>query len=124
MKEGAGASVKEDKTLDHEKILLEVTYKGESCLPCYYMEKAVCQVLPGYAGKVIYRRVDFGKKEGKRRFLELSESLYGAEGVRRFIRVAPVPSLFIEGRLVFDAIPPRHELEAVLEKAIRGHGTD
>jgi hypothetical protein len=33
--------------------------------------------------------------------------------------VAPVPSLFIDGELVFDAIPPIFELEDAIEEAIQ-----
>jgi len=29
-----------------------------------------------------------------------------------------VPSLFIDGELVFDAIPPRYELEDAIEEAL------
>jgi hypothetical protein len=82
------------------------------------MEEAVRQILPRYPNQLEYRRVDFRKRDGKKRFLELSEALYGKGGVRRMVRVAPVPSLFIEGRLQFDAIPPQFELEQCIEKAL------
>ncbi|MEA3232440.1 MAG: hypothetical protein U9Q05_11865, partial [Thermodesulfobacteriota bacterium] len=67
---------------------------------------------------VEYRRVDFMKSEGKDRFLELSCSLFGEEGVYKHCRIAPVPSLFIDGELVFDAIPPMFDLEEAIEEAI------
>ncbi len=105
-----------------KKILIEVMYKADYCLPCYYMDEAVCQVLPKYSDKVEYRRVEFMKGEGKKRFLELSVSLFGEEGVYKYIRIAPVPSLFIEGELVFDAIPPRYELEDAIEEALETYG--
>lgn len=100
------------------KILIEVMYKADYCLPCFYMDEAVREVLPKYAKHVKYTRVDFMKGEGKKRFLELSVSLFGEEGVYKSLRIAPVPSLFIEGELCFDAIPPRHELEEAIEEAI------
>ncbi len=105
-----------------KKILIEVMYKADYCLPCYYMDEAVCQVLPKYSDKVEYRRVEFMKGEGKKRFLELSVSLFGEEGVYKYTRIAPVPSLFIEGELVFDAIPPRYELEDAIEEALETYG--
>ena len=104
-----------------KKILLEVMYKASYCLPCYYMDEAVCEILPKYSGKVEYRRVEFMKGKGKKRFLELSVSLFGEEGVYKFFRIAPVPSLFIDGELVFDAIPTRYELEESIEEALEMH---
>lgn len=100
------------------KILVEVTYKGKYCLLCFYMEEAVCQVIPRFSNNIIYQRIDFTKKEGKRRFLELSEKMYGGREVDRFIRTAPVPSLFIDGELIFDTIPTRQALETALSEAI------
>jgi len=93
-------------------------YKADYCLPCYYTDEAVHEILPKYAEHVEYRRVDFMKGEGKDRFLELSCSLFGEEGVYKKFRVAPVPSLFIDGELVFDAIPPLFDLEEAIEEAI------
>jgi hypothetical protein len=104
-----------------KKILIEVIYKADYCLLCLYMDEAVCEVLPQYSEKVEYRRVEFMKGEGKKRFLELSVSLFGEEGVYKFFRIAPVPSLFIDGELVFDAIPPRYELEDAIKEAIEIH---
>ena len=100
------------------KILIEVMYKADYCLPCLYMDETVRQVLPRYTDDVAYRRVDFMGGKGRDRFLELSASLYGEENVRKHCRVAPVPSMFIDGELVFDAIPPSFELEEAIEEAI------
>ena len=63
-------------------------------------------------------RVDFLKGEGKKRFLELSVSLFGKEGVYKKMRIAPIPSLFINGELFFDAIPPRHMLIEAIEEVL------
>jgi thiol-disulfide isomerase/thioredoxin len=101
-----------------KKIIIEVMYKADYCLPCYYMDETVHEILPKYAEHVEYRRVDFMKGEGKERFLELSCSLFGEDGVYKKFRVAPVPSLFIDGELVFDAIPPLFDLEEAIEEAI------
>ena len=100
------------------KILIEVMYKADYCLPCLYMDEAVREVVPKYVEYVEYHRVEFLKGDGKKRFLELSRSLFGKEGVDRHFRLAPVPSLFINGELFFDAIPPKFELEAAIEEVL------
>ena len=105
-----------------KKILVEVMYKASYCLPCVYMDEAVREVMPKYVKYVEYHRVEFMKGQGKKRFLELSRSLFGEEGVYRHCRVAPVPSLFINGELFFDAIPPKFELEEAIEEVLLEKG--
>jgi hypothetical protein len=100
------------------RILIEVMYKADYCLPCLFMDEAVREVIRQYDERVEYQRVDFLKGDGKRRFLDLSCSLFGEDGVFKAHRLAPVPSLFIDGELVFDAIPPRFELEEAIEEAL------
>jgi hypothetical protein len=85
------------------------------------MDEMVQLVLPNYADRVEYRRVDFLKGDGKERFLELSCYLFGEEGVYKHCRIAPVPSLWINGELFFDAIPPQFELEEALEEVLDEH---
>ena len=99
-------------------IIIEVIYKADYCLPCYYMDKAVQDVLSEYGEAVKYKRIDFLKGAGKDRFLQLSYSLFGKEAVHKYCRVAPVPSLFINGELFFDAIPPSFELKDAINSAI------
>ncbi len=106
-----------------DKLLVEVMYKADYCLPCYYMDEAVREVLPLYEDRVDYRRVHFMTQAGGKRFLELSRSLYGEDGVLKHRRLAPVPSLFIEGELVFDMIPTRDELEEAIQEALERHET-
>ncbi len=105
-----------------EKILLEVMYKADYCLPCLYMDEAVREVVPKYSEYVEYQRVEFMIGDGKKRFLELSSSLYGEEGVHKHFRLAPVPSLFIDGELIFDAIPPKFELEEAIQEILLEKG--
>ncbi len=104
-----------------KKVLIEVMYKADYCLPCLYMDEAVREVLPKYDNYIEYRRVDFMQGEGKKRFLELSCTLFGSEAVSKYCRIAPVPSLFINGELVFDAIPPQFELIDAIEEAITAY---
>ncbi len=109
------------------KITIEVVYKADYCLPCLYMDESMRQVLPKYEQYVDYKRIEFMKSSGKDRFLELSCKLFGEEAVWKKCRVAPVPSLFIDGELYFDAIPPMFELtkaidEALVEKGLMREG--
>lgn len=96
-------------------------FKAEYCLICLYMDEAVREILPDYQDCVEYRRVDILRGEGKKRFLDLSISLFGEEGVFKKLRIAPIPSLFINGELFFDAIPPRPLLEEAIEEVISKH---
>ena len=102
-----------------DRIHIEVTYKGKSSLPCVYMEAAVQDILPLHHHKVAYSRVDIQSPKGRQRFLALSCSLFGEKGVYQHHRLAPLPGLFMDGELVFDAIPPRDELEAALKRRLR-----
>jgi len=104
------------------KILIEVIYKADYCLPCFYMDQTVKEVLEKYTNFIEYHRVDFMRGDGRQRFLELSYALYGEEVVNKHCRVAPVPSLFIDGELFFDAIPPIFELEDAIEEAVKQKG--
>ena len=102
-----------------KQITVEVIYKADYCLPCFYMDEAMQEVLPKYGERVIYKRVCFmDSDEDVERFKELSCKLYGLEKVENLEQVAPVPSLFIDGELIFDMIPPRFELEKAIEKAL------
>ena len=101
-----------------DKILIEVMYKAVSCLPCVYMDEMVRQVLPSYGDRVEACRVDIMKDEGKKRILELSYALFGEDGVHKNLRLAPVPSLWVNEELFFDAIPPRFELEEAIEEVL------
>ena len=87
-----------------KKIIIEVMYKANHCLPCVYMDKAVEDILPEYSDIVDYLRVDLMTPSGKKRFLELSVSLFGEDGVYKHKRIAPLPSLFINGELFFETV--------------------
>ena len=99
-------------------ILIEVMYKADYCLPCVYMDAAVKEVLPRYKDHVTYRRVDIMTGKGKEFYLQLSYDLFGEEAVRKYARLAPVPSLLINGELAFDQIPPEFELVNAIEETL------
>ena len=101
-----------------DKIIIEVMFKRHDCPICFYMDEAVLDILPQFKDRVEYHRVDITQSPGKDRFLELSVSLFGQEGVYRKLCLAPVPSLFINGDLFFEQIPPRPLLEEAIETVI------
>ena len=101
-----------------KQILIEVMYKADYCLPCLYMDAAVQEVLPQYKDRVVYQRVDILTGKGKERYLQLSYDLFGEEAVKKLARLAPLPSLLINGELVFDQIPPQFELVNAIEETL------
>lgn len=94
-----------------EALQIEVIYSGHQCPSCFYMAEAVKEVLPFFGGRVAMKKVRYlTVREDACRFYWLSVALYGEKAVRENGRVAPIPSLFINGDLVFDHIPPRDDL--------------
>ena len=92
-------------------IHLEILYKGHQCPSCFYMAEAVDTVCCDYGNAIHVTRVEFMRSRAHAcRLYELSVYLYGEEAVRKNHKVAPIPSLFINGELVFDRIPARDEL--------------
>ena len=98
------------------RIHLEIVYQGSHCPASYYMDKAVEEVLPLYGERIRYTKVEYKKSQAhSERFLELSVSLFGERAVHQGFQFAPIPSLFINGNLIFDVIPIREELETAIE---------
>jgi hypothetical protein len=90
---------------------IEIIYKGHQCPSSFYMAKAVEAVVPRYGNHVEVIKVAFyASREYACRLYQLSVSLYGEEAVRKQGRLAPIPSLFFNGELVFNHIPPQDEL--------------
>ena len=106
-----------------DPIEIEIIFQGEHCPACFYMAEAVEEVLPIFGDRIQYTKVAYMKsKKHARRFYELSVALHGEEELRNRLRCAPIPSLFIDGKLIFDMIPPRDELIEAIEKALNGNG--
>ncbi|MGA9821617.1 MAG: thioredoxin-like protein [Desulfobaccales bacterium] len=102
-------------------IHVEIVYQGSHCPASFYMVQAVEEVLPLFGERVRVTKLEYQKnKEHSRRFLELSIALFGEKAVRNGLRLAPIPSLFINGKLVFDVIPARDDLEEAIEKFLEG----
>jgi len=93
-------------------------FKKHDCLICFYMDEAVREILPEYQNYIDYSRVDIAKEDGKKRFLELSIQLFGRDAVYKSLKVAPLPSLFINGHLVFETIPSRPLLEGAIREVL------
>jgi hypothetical protein len=73
------------------------------------MARLVESVTPEFGDAVKVDKIVIKEREGARRFREISKSLG---------RPAPVPSIFIEGQLVFDQIPPQEELRDFLNRLL------
>lgn len=102
-----------------DAIHIEIIYQGDHCPACYYMLEAVEEVLPRYGERVHLTKVEYTKsRTHARRFYELSLSLYGEEALVKRMKCAPIPSLFIDGDLIFDVIPPKDELEDAIDSAL------
>ncbi|MQL52716.1 hypothetical protein GFC01_10670 [Desulfofundulus thermobenzoicus] len=97
---------------------LEVIYAGDHNLSCYYAAKVVEAVVPLFPRQVEWEKIYILQKDGARRFYELSVSLYGEEDVRKLHCHAPIPSIFINGEMVFDRIPSVEELAQSIEDFI------
>ena len=73
------------------------------------MARVVEAVVPEFGDAIKYEKSITTKIEGAIRFNELSKKLG---------RPAPVPSIFIDGELVFDQTPGQEELREFLERYI------
>jgi len=70
------------------------------------MARVVESVAPDFGERLQWEKVVIKEMEGALRYGELSKSMG---------RPAPVPSIFINGELVFDLTPGREDLVAYLE---------
>lgn len=101
------------------KLQLEVIYAGDHNLSCFYMAEVVRVVVSAFEkDQVTWKTVQLFTKDGARRFYELSVALYGEEQVRKGYCHAPIPSIFINGKLVYDHIPCIEELDATIRRLL------
>jgi hypothetical protein len=73
------------------------------------MARVVESVAPDYGDMLHWEKVITKEMSGAMRYGELS---------KRLGRPAPVPSIFIDGELVFDITPSQEKLKACLDKII------
>jgi len=71
------------------------------------MARVVESVVPEFGDAVHVEKVFTTKMEGATRYKEISAGLG---------KLAPVPSIFIEGELVYDLTPGQEDLRACLKK--------
>jgi hypothetical protein len=93
---------------------VEIISEGPHCVPCEYAIAAVEYVSEDYAGRIEVKVVETKQRKDADRYLALCKS-YG--------RLLPVPSILIEGRVVFDEIPGPEELRRTLDEAIGTRST-
>ena len=89
---------------------IEVIYEGDHCIPCVYMAEVVEEAVKKFGVRVRWEKIQLKRRTGAMRYAELSVKNAG---------VAPIPSLFINEKLVFEMIPPVEELEEYLEKILK-----
>lgn len=70
------------------------------------MARVVESVAPGFGERLQWEKVVIKEMKGALRYGELSKSIG---------RPAPVPSIFVNGELVFELTPGREDLVAYLE---------
>lgn len=90
-----------------KKIHIEVIHEGEHCIPCVYMALLVEEIVKDYKDTVTWEKVVLTTKDGAIRFDELGQQLG---------RLPPVPSIYIEGELLFEVIPGKEELREAIER--------
>jgi hypothetical protein len=73
------------------------------------MARVVESVASDYGEALHWEKIETKQMAGAMRFGELSKNLG---------RPAPVPSIFIDGELVFDTTPGQEELKACLDRLI------
>ena len=95
-----------------EKAFVEVISEGEHCIPCVYMAKVVEEAVKKFGDRVRWEKVVLKSRPGTERYAALSAK----EGR---ISPIPIPSIFVNGKLAFETIPPVEELEEYLEEALK-----
>lgn len=70
------------------------------------MARVVESIAPDYAEALFWEKVITKEKKGALRFIELSKKLG---------RPAPVPSIYINGELVFETTPRQAELKGYID---------
>lgn len=108
--------------MQKKPLQLEIVYTSDFNLSCYYAAKVVETVAPKYREIMDWEKVFIMKEPGSKRYYELSVALYGEEMVNNQRVYAPIPSIFINGKMVFDRIPAVEELDEIIEIFISKDG--
>jgi len=94
-------------------VVLEIPYEGDHCAPCVYMLETAEEAMSGYGDKVDLAVLYLRQADGALRYTELSHALG---------RPAPIPSIFINGRLYFEVIPAVEDLQEAIKEALVSGG--
>jgi len=89
---------------------VEVIYEGDHSLPGVYMAEVVEKAVKKFGPRLRWEKVELMKKRGVQRFAELSVRNGG---------VAAIPSLFVNGKLAFEAVPSLKALEDYLLEVLK-----
>ncbi|MFZ5632556.1 MAG: HUIPC motif thioredoxin-like (seleno)protein [Bacillota bacterium] len=92
-----------------QTVLLEIPYEGDHCAPCVYMLETAEEAMAGFGERVKLEVLYLRQVDGALRYKVLSYSLG---------RPAPIPSLFINGRLYYNTIPPVEDLQRTIEEIL------
>jgi len=87
-----------------------VIYEGDHCIPCVYMVEVVEEAVKKFGDRVRWEKVVLKRRAGAQRYAALSVKAG---------RVAPIPSIFVNEKLVFEIIPPVEYLEEFLEEVLK-----
>ncbi len=82
-------------------------------MPCAFMARVVESVASKYDRGLKWEKVVTKTAAGAKRFFELSRVLG---------RRLPVPSIILNGKIVFDSIPGTEELETLLDRELQDAG--
>lgn len=90
-----------------QAVVLELPYEGDHCAPCVYMLETAEEAMAGFGDRVRLELLYLKQVDGAQRYKTLSDELG---------RPAPIPSLFINGKLFFEIIPPVEDLQDAIKK--------
>ena len=101
--------------MNDNRIHLEIIHEGPHCMPCEYMAKVVETVAPEFGDLLHWEKVIITRRKGAFRYDDLRQALG---------RLPPVPSIFINGELVFDITPGPEKLREHLASLILDRASD
>lgn len=96
-----------------QAVVLELPYEGDHCAPCVYMLETAEEAMAPFGGRVRLDLLYLRQVDGAQRYNALSRELG---------RPAPIPSLFLNGKLYFEIIPAVDELREAIEEMLSSGG--
>lgn len=90
-------------------VIVELIYEGDHCIPCVYMLETVEEAMKGFEGQVELELVYLRQEEGGKRYKALSVIIG---------KPAPIPSIFLDGKLYFEITPMVEELQDAFKEIL------